>query len=72
MLFHLEVGNAEPQQAADAFVLFEHHDPMPGARQLLRAGQPGGAGADDGDALIGVMRGDLRFDPTLGPTLVDQ
>jgi hypothetical protein len=46
-LFHLEVGNAVAQQAADAVALLEHRHLVAGARQLLGGGQAGGAGADD-------------------------
>ena len=67
----LEVGNAVAQQAADARRLLEHRDGVAGARQLLRAGEPGGARADDGDALAAVMRGDLRLDPAFGPAALD-
>ena len=49
MLLHLEVGNAVAQQAADAIGLFEQHDIVAGARELLRAGHAGGPGPDDGD-----------------------
>ena len=56
-LLHLEVGNAVAQQAADAVVLLEHGHLMARARQLLRGGQAGRAGADDGDLLAGLARG---------------
>ena len=39
MLLHLEVGNAVAQQAAGLGVLLEHMHVVPGARELLRAGQ---------------------------------
>ena len=52
-------------------VLLDDDDVVPGARELLRAGEPGGAGADDGDPLAGAVRRDLRLDPALRPALVD-
>jgi hypothetical protein len=55
-LVHLEVGDAVAQQAADAAVLLEHRHVVAGARQLLRGGQAGRAGADDGDLLAGLGR----------------
>ena len=39
-LLHFEVGDPVAQQATDAVGLFEQRDPMSGARQLLRAGEP--------------------------------
>ncbi len=38
---------------------------MPGARQLLRTGETGGARADDGDFLAGLFRRRFGFE-TLG------
>ena len=55
----------------DAVVLFEHHHVVPGARQLLRAGEAGGARADDRDLLAGLVLRRLRQDPALFPGLVD-
>ena len=51
MLLHLEIRDAVAQQSADAVGLFENHDGMAGARQLLRRGQPRGPGPHDGHAL---------------------
>jgi hypothetical protein len=59
VLLHLEVGNAVAQQAAGPGVLLEEMNLMAGARQLLRAGEAGRAGADDGDLLAGLCGGDL-------------
>ncbi len=41
------------------------------ARELLRAGEAGGAGADDGDLLAGLLRGDLGRQPAVQPGAVD-
>ena len=56
VLFHLEVGDAVAQQAADAVGLFEQRHRVAGARQLLGAGEPGRARADHRDALAGLPR----------------
>ena len=40
-LFHLEIGNAVAQKAADAIILFEHRHVVPDARELLRGRQAG-------------------------------
>ena len=59
VLFHLEVGNAVAQQAAGLGVFLEHMHVVAGARELLRAGEPRGAGADHRDLLAGL--GARRF-----------
>ena len=82
-LFHLEVGNAVAQQAAGLGPALIDMHLMPGARELLRAGQAGRAGADDGDFLAGLVRrqfglkplrdgavGDLAFDGFDGDRIV--
>ena len=56
-LLHLEVGDAVAQEAADPVGPLEDGHVMPGAGELLRGGEAGGAGADDGDRLAGL---DLR------------
>ena len=53
-LLHLELGDAVAQQAADAVGALEHDDVVAGPGQLLGGGQPGRAGADDGDPLAGL------------------
>ena len=53
VLLHLEVGDAVAQQAADAVGALEERHQVAGARQLLRAGEAGRPGADDGDLLAG-------------------
>ena len=70
-LFHLEVGNAITQQAADAIILFEQHHLVPGTRQLLGDGQPRGARTHDSNTLAGFFNGRLRQDPAFLPRLVD-
>ncbi len=69
--FHLEVGNAVAQETADAVVLFEHHDIVADARELLRGGKAGGTGADDGDFPAGLVARGLRQHPAVLPGLVD-
>ena len=64
-LVHLEVGNAVAEQAADPVGLLEHGRRMAHPRQLLRAGEAGRAGADDGDALAGAARRALRASSSL-------
>ena len=71
VLFHLEVGNAVTQQAANTIAFFKHDDLVSGAAQLLCAGQPCGTGSDDGDAFAGFTLGRLRYNPTHLPALVD-
>src|SRR5512145_977581 len=70
-LLQLEVRDAVAQQAADAVGLLEHCDVVAGARQLLRARQPGAAGPDDRHLLAGLVRGGLRLDPAFFPGFVD-
>ena len=70
VLLHLEVGNAVAQQAAGLGVLLEQMHVMAGARELLRAGHAGRAGADDGDLLAGLRRRRLRLDPAFSPGAV--
>ncbi len=70
MLFHLEVGNAIAQQPADAIALFEHRHAVARARQLLRASQPRGAGAHNGDVLACLLLGQLRGDPAFFPAAI--
>ena len=69
--FHLEIGNAVTQQAADAIRLLEHNHLVADARELLRGGKTRRARADHGDALAGFALGRLRCNPTHLPTLVD-
>ena len=71
MLLHLEVGNAIAQQAAGLAVLLKDMHLVPDARELLRAGKAGGAGADDGDALAGLVGGQLGRQPAIGPGAID-
>src|SRR5690606_35125485 len=70
-LLHLELGDAVPQQAADAVGPLVDGDGVAGPGQLLGGGQAGRAGADDGDGLAGQPLGDLRGDVTGLPRLVD-
>ena len=70
-LLQLEIRNAIAQQATHTIALFEDHDIMSDARELLRRGQTGRAGADDGDALAGLDLRRLRHDPALLPAFID-
>ena len=70
-LFHLEVGNAVAKQAADAVVLLEHGRRMAHPRELLGAGEAGGAGADDGDPLAAAARAEHRPDPAFAEPAID-
>src|SRR5690606_31209768 len=69
--FQLEVGDAVAQQAADAAAFLKYGHAVSGARQLLRAGQSGGAGADDGDFLAGAALGWLGTHPAFLPAALD-
>ena len=62
----LKLRDAVAQQAADAVVLLEDRDLVPGAGQLLRGGQARGAGADHGYALAAVNGGRLGLDAAFG------
>src|SRR5262245_7889058 len=62
-LFHLELGNAVAQQAADPVVALEHGHQVTGAIELLGGGQARGPGADHRDALARAGRGRLGGDP---------
>jgi hypothetical protein len=70
VLFHLEVGNAVAEQPADPVRLLEHRHGVPGARQLLGAGEPRRSRADHRDALTGAMQRRTRHDPPLTPAAV--
>ena len=59
-LLQLEFGDAVAQQAADPVGPLVDGDGVPGPGELLGGGEPGGAGADDGDPLAGGSRGRLR------------
>ena len=55
-LGELEVRDAEPHQAADPVILLEDGNVMACSRELLRAGEPRGAGADYRNLLAGLNR----------------
>ena len=55
VLFHLEVGNAEAQQAAGAALALIDMHVMAGAAKLLGRRHAGGTRADDGDLLAGLL-----------------
>ena len=70
-LFHFEIGNAIPQQAADAVTLLEHNHVVANPCKLLRCGHACRAGTNDGDALAGPVFGGLRRDPSHFPAFID-
>ena len=70
LLLHLEIGDAVAQQPARLGLALVDMHIMAHARQLLRCGQAGRSGADDGDALSGLLLGNLRLDPAIVPGLV--
>ena len=65
MLLHLEVRNAVAEQAADPIRLLEHRRCMTRPGQLLSAGEPCGPRAHDCDTLARTARRELRFQPAL-------
>ena len=67
----LEIRNAIAQQSADAVVLLEEHDRVPGARELLCAGQARRAGTDDRHLLPRLVRGGPGRDPTFLPRTIN-
>ncbi len=71
VLFHLEVGNAVTQQSAGLGVLLIEMHVVAGARELLRAGEARGAGADHGDLLAGLLGSYFRLQPAVLPGAVD-
>ena len=72
VLFHLEVGNAVAQQAADAVVLLEQGHRMAGAGQLLGAGQARRARAHHRHASCrSSAAGGMRLDPAFFPAAID-
>jgi hypothetical protein len=70
-LLHLEVGDPVAEQPADAVVALVHGDGVPGARELLRGGEPGGAGPHDGDGLARQTLRRVGGDPTVLERVVD-
>ena len=70
-LLDLELGHAEPDEAAGGLVSLEHRHRVAGPVELLRARETGRAGADDGDRGPGSHRRWPRHDPTLVPGAID-
>ena len=64
-LLELGVGHAEAHQPAGALVALVHGHRVAAAVELGGDGQPGRAGADDGDRLAGPAVGRLGDDPAL-------
>ena len=69
-LLDLEVGHAEAHETAGRLVALVDRDRMAGARQLLRAREPRGAGTDDCHAPAAARASGLRDDPALVPGAV--
>jgi hypothetical protein len=70
-LLHLELGDAVPQESTDPIRTLEHDDVVARSRELLRDSESGGAGSDDGDALAGADRRDVRRNPAFVPRAID-
>ena len=62
-LLDLELGDAVPQQSADAVGLLEDRHQVPGPIQLVGRREAGRPRSDHGDALPGPGRGRRRADP---------
>ena len=69
-LLHLELWDPVAQESTDAVGAFEHHDVVPGPRQLLGGSEAGRAGADHRYPPTGALLGRLRQDPALCPGTV--
>ena len=70
MLFELEVGYAEAEEAADAFGALEYGHVVSGAVQLLSGGESGRARSNDGDSLSRPPLRGPGHDPTVLPAPV--
>ena len=70
-LLDLELRHAEADEPAGRLVALVDDDVLTGARELLRAREPGGAGSDDGDAAAGARARRLRDDPAFVPGAID-
>src|SRR5260370_42106541 len=71
MLFHLEIGNAVAQQAADAVGLLEYRNVVTGAHELLGGGETGGAGPAHRNALVATHLLRLGVYPPLAESTID-
>jgi hypothetical protein len=70
VLFHLEVGDAVAQQAADAVALLEQGHAWPARASCWAQARP--AGPEPTTAtLAGLLRRRLRLDPAFFPAAVD-
>jgi hypothetical protein len=70
-LVEFHVRDAVHQQAARPVLALEYRHRVTGAIQLLRRGEPRGAGTDDGNLLAGAHRGRLGQHPALVPAAID-
>ena len=70
-LLDLELGHTEADEPTGGLVALEDRDGMSGARELLRAGEPGRAGADHRDRSSAAVRGWAWNDPALLPGAID-
>ncbi len=71
LLGELEIRDAVPQQATDAVLLLVDGDRVAGTCQLLCGRHARRTRTDHRDALTGLVRCNLRLDPTLLPGLLD-
>src|SRR5512145_3568776 len=65
MLFQFKIGDAIAQKSAGSIGLFENHNFMAGAIQLLGGRQSGRPGADNGDLFAGPVFWRERLNPGL-------
>ena len=70
-LLHLEIGDAVPQQSADAIVFLEDCDRVPDAGQLLRCSKAGGPRTNDRNRLARQSLRRYRLHPPVIPGLLD-
>ena len=70
-LLDLELRHSEADETAGRLVALVDDDVLARPRELLRAGEPGRPGADDGDAAAGLPSRRLRLDPAFAPAAVD-
>ena len=71
LLLHFEIRDAVAQKSANAIVALIDGDGVPGARQLLRRGEAGRPGPDDGNSLARQTLRRMRGHPSVLERLVD-
>src|SRR5512144_1145410 len=70
-LLHFEVGDAVTEQTAGPIVLFEYHDVVADASELLCARKAGGSRAHYRNSLTALALRRQRRDPAHLPSLID-